>query len=111
MKLNDPRQSAVRKAEAIYGMLGADPGSMLASLLDLHAERTGRNAARHAARVLRGAVKNGRRGIDDTASLRRIAKFPPSQRHQAVGIVAKFMAGGETASKRKVASIGKRLRR
>jgi hypothetical protein len=103
---DDSRRPAIA---AIYASL-ADPEAQLASLLDLHAERTGRNAARHAAKILRGAVQNGRHGIDDTAALRKIAGFSPSKRRQAVGMVARFMAG-EGASKRKIAAIAQRLRR
>jgi hypothetical protein len=102
-----PRRPAVA---AIYASLGDDPASVLAELLELHAARTGQNTARHAARVLRGTVQNGRRGFDDTRALRRIVGYPPSKRHRAVGIVAKFEAG-EGASEREIAAIAQRLRR
>jgi hypothetical protein len=94
----------------LYDRLGDDPASILARLLDLHAARTGQNCARHAARVLRGAVQSGRRGFDDTAAIRRVMAFPPRQRHQAVSIVAKFTAG-PGATERQIAAIAQRLRR
>jgi hypothetical protein len=97
------------RLRAIYDSM-VDPGSMLASLLDLHAARTGQNTARHAARVLRGAVQGGRRGFDDAAAIRKVMAFPPRQRHQAVSIVAKFTAG-PGATERQIAAIAQRLRR
>jgi hypothetical protein len=106
MDADDPRLSAVA---AIYDSM-AHPGSMLADLLDLHAARTGENSARHAAKVLRGAVKAGRRGIDDTRALQRIMAQPPSKRRHAVRFEAKFLAG-PGASEREIASTAKRLRR
>ena len=47
-------------AEALYEeSLGDDAGSMLCELLDLHANRTGQNTARHAGRILSGPVRAG----------------------------------------------------
>jgi hypothetical protein len=94
----------------LYDRLGDDPASVLASLLDMHAARTGQNAARHAARVLRGAVQSGRRGIDDTRALQRIMCEPPSKRRYIVGVVARFVAG-QGATDKQIAAIAQRLRR
>jgi hypothetical protein len=52
----DPRSVA----EALYDeSLGDIVGSMLCKLLDLHANRTGQNTARHAERIFSGAVGVG----------------------------------------------------
>ena len=103
----DPRSVA----EALYDeSLGDDAGYMLCELLDLHANRAGQNAARHAGRILRGAVRTGRQGIDDSDALRRIKAFPPWQRREAVGAVARWLAGPD-ADEKTVHRIERRLRR
>ena len=105
--MRDPRSLA----EAIYDeSLGDDASSLLCELLDLHTIRTGQNTARHAGRILSGAARAGRQGIDDSDALRRIAAFPPSQRREAVGAVARLLAGLE-ADEKTVHSIERRLRR
>jgi hypothetical protein len=105
--MSDPR----RLAEAIYDQsLGDDAGSLLRELLDLHAIRTGQNTARHAGRILCGAARAGRQGIDDSDALRRIAAFPPRRCREAVGAVAKLMAGPD-ADEKAVHRIERRLRR
>jgi uncharacterized protein with von Willebrand factor type A (vWA) domain len=102
---------ARRLAEVLYDeKLGDDAGSVLVELLDLHADRTGQNTPRHAGRILRGAVRPGRKRIDDSDALRRIAAFPPWQRREAVGKVAQFEAG-PGASDKQVETIAQRLRR
>jgi hypothetical protein len=98
-------------AEALYDeKLGADAGSVLVELLDIHAARTGQNTPRHAGRILRGAARPGRKRIDDSDALRRIKAFPPWQRREAVGIVAQFEAGSG-ASAKQVETIAQRYRR
>jgi hypothetical protein len=102
-------EDARRLAEALYDELD-DAGSVLVELLDVHADRTGQNTPRHAGRILRGAARPGRKRIDDNAALRRIASFPPWQRREAVGKVARFEAGRD-ASDKEVETIAQRLRR
>ena len=105
--ISDPRSLA----EAIYDeSLGDDAGSLLCELLHLHAIRTGQNMARHAGRILSGAARAGRQGIDDSDALRRIAAFPPWQRREAVGAVARLLAGHD-ADEKNVHRIERRLRR
>jgi len=88
--MSDPRSLA----ETLYDeSLGDDAGSLLRELLDLHAIRTGQNTARHAGRILSGAARAGRQGIDDSDALRRIAAFPPRRCREAVGAVARLLAG------------------
>jgi hypothetical protein len=105
--MEDPR----RLAEVLYDeSLGDDPDLMLVELLDVHADRTGQNTPRHAGRILRGARRAGRKRLDDSDALRRIAAFPPWRRREAVGIVAKWLAG-EGADEKTVHTIERRLRR
>jgi hypothetical protein len=104
-------EDARRIAEAIYDeQLGDDAGLVLVELLDLHADRTGQNTPRHAGRILSGARRAGRKRIDDSDALRRIAAFPPWQRREAVGIVAKWLAGPD-ADEKTIHAIERRLRR
>jgi hypothetical protein len=106
----DPRQAA---AEAIYnGLLNAqrdDGDGALCDALDKLAEGTGQNKFRHAASVLRGTVL-GRSAIDDVAALRRITAYPAAQRREAVGIVARQIAGSD-ATEKQIDAIAHRLRR
>ena len=103
----DPRSVA----EALYDeSLGDDAGSLLCELLDLHANRTGQNTARHARRILSGAARAGRQGIDESDALRRIAAFAPGRCREAVGAVARSIAG-PAADKKTVHRIERRLRR
>ena len=105
--MSDPRSLA----ETLYDeSLGDDADSLLCELLHLHAIRTGQNMARHAGRILSGAARAGRQGIDDSDALRRIAAFPPWQRREAVGAVARLLAGPD-ADEKTVHSIERRLRR
>jgi|SRR6516165_3793590 hypothetical protein len=98
-------------AEALYDeALGDDPDLMLSELLDLHADRTGQNYARHAGRILRGVARPGRNGIDDRAALQYVAALEPRKGRQAVGIVALWLAG-EGADEKTVRAIERRLRR
>jgi hypothetical protein len=107
--MGDRRQAA----EAIYhAMLDAqrDAGDVaLCEALDLLAAGTGQNKFRHAASVLRGTVL-GRHAINDREALRRVAAFPAARRREAVGIVARQVAGVD-ASDARVDAIAQRLRR
>ncbi|WMT78858.1 hypothetical protein [Bradyrhizobium sp. Ash2021] len=108
--MTDPRR---RAAEAIYNaMLQAqrDAGdAALCEALDLLAADTGQNKFRFAASVLRGTTL-GRLAINDAEALRRITAFPPARRREAVGVVARQVAGAE-ANPARVDAIAHRLRR
>jgi hypothetical protein len=77
-----------------FDMLGAGPGQ---------------GRYRRAAAAIRG-LPPGRAAIDDDFALRRILKFPPNQRRDAVGIVAPDVAGAN-ASRKQIATAERRLRR
>ena len=101
--MSDPRSLA----ETLYDeSLGDDADSLLCELLHLHAIRTGQNTARHAGRILSGAARAGR----DSDALRRIAAFSPRRCREAVGAVARLLAGPH-ADKKTVHRIERRLRR
>ncbi len=107
---NDPRR---RAAEAVYdAILDAqrDAGDIaLCEALDKLTSATGQNRFRHAASILRG-TKLGRHAIDDREPLRRIAAFPAARHRDAVGIVARNIAG-LGASPKQVKTIARRLQR
>jgi hypothetical protein len=100
-------------AEAIYSAMieaqRVDGDAALCEALDLLAAGTGQNKFRHAASVLRGTVL-GRSAVDDKEALRRVAAFPPARRREAVGLIARQVAG-PGAEPKDVESIGRRLRR
>ena len=108
--MTDPRQAT---AEAIYAAVleaqrdGGD--AVLSAALDLLAKASGENRFRFAASVIRG-IKLGRHAIDDREALRRVAAFPAARRREAVGIVARQVAG-VNASEARVDAIAQRLRR
>ncbi len=110
--MTDPRRNA---AQAIYRAVlqaqrDAGAGDMaLCQALDLLAENTGENRFRHAAAIVRG-VRLGRHAIDDSEALCRIEAFPPDRRREAVGIVARQVAGAE-ASDHEIDAVAHRLRR
>jgi hypothetical protein len=76
--------------------------------LDLLAQGTGENIYRHCAEILRGR-KYGREPINDIGALGRIAAYPAERRREAVGIVAKQIAGAG-ASAKQIDTIAHRLR-
>lgn len=102
-----------RAAEEIYRKMveaQRDVGdAALCDALDLLAYGTGANKFRHAAAIVRGA-KLGRHAIDDREALERIAKFPEHRRREAVGTVARQMAGPDS-SRAAIEAIERRLRR
>src|SRR4051795_7259981 len=104
---------ASNSAHGIYQALVAaqrdDGDAALVEALDLLAEDSGQNKFRHAAGVIRG-TKLGRHAIDDNAALRSIAAYPATQRREAVGTVARQMAGADATDKQ-VDAIANRLRR
>src|SRR5947209_2097276 len=104
---------AHNSAHGIYQALLAaqrdDGDAALVEALDLLAEDTGQNKFRHAAGVIRG-TKLGRHAIDDDWAVRRIATFPAAQRREAVGIVARQVAGPDATDKQ-VDADAHRLRR
>jgi hypothetical protein len=107
---SDPRRLA---AEAVYDAIlkaQRDAGDVaLCEALDLLAAGTGQNKFRHAASVLRGTVL-GRHAINDREALRRIEAFPAVRRREAVGIVARQIAGPD-ANDARVDAVANRLRR
>jgi hypothetical protein len=108
--MDDPRQATAEAILAAVLQAQRDVGDVaLCEALDRLAQGTGENRFRFAANVIRG-TKLGRHEIDDRAALRRIAAFPPAQRHKAVGIVAGQIAGAG-ASEQRVEAIANRLRR
>jgi hypothetical protein len=108
--MSDPRQATAEAILAVVLEAQRDAGDeVLCDALDLLAEGTGQNKFRHAASVLRGKVL-GRSVIDDKAALRRIRAFSAARRREAVGIVAREVAGTD-ASEARVEAIAHRLRR
>jgi hypothetical protein len=107
---SDPRRLA---AEAVYSAIleaRRDAGdAAVCDALDLLGAGAGQNRYRHAAAAIRGLAP-GRSAIDDDRALRRISAFPPARRRDAVGVVARDVAGAE-ASAKQVAAIARRLRR
>ena len=106
---SDPRRIAAERIYAAVLEAQRDVGDVgLLAALDLLAEGTGQNKFRHAASVLRGTVL-GRTAINDVEALRRIAAFPAARRREAVGVVARQIAGPDADDKR-VDAIAHRLR-
>lgn len=99
-------------AEGVYAALVAaqrNAGDVpLCLALEKLAGDTGQNKFRHAASILRGSVLG--RSIDDGAALLRIAAFPPARRRDAVGLVARQLAGAGASSAR-LEAVARRLRR
>lgn len=98
-------------ADGIYAALVAAPREVgdlaLCEALEKLASKTGRNLFRHAAAVVRGRSRGGRKPIDDGAALRRIAAYAPDRRREAVGALALQMADGD---QRKANTIAHRWR-
>jgi hypothetical protein len=106
----DPRRVA---AETLQGAILdarriAGDGAVCDALDQLGAV-AGQSRYRRAAAAIRG-LPPGRAAINDDRALQRILKFAPAQRHSAVDIVARDMAGAE-ASDRQVHAIKWRLYR
>jgi hypothetical protein len=108
--MTDPRRTAAEKiyAEIVASRRTGGDGPFC-EVLERIAEETGRKVLRHAAQVLRGKM-GGRRALDDRRALQRIAAWPAAHKCEAVGIVAREMAG-PGASKKRVETIERRLRR
>jgi hypothetical protein len=107
--MSDPRSLAAEIYNAVLNAQHDDSDAVLSEALDLLAQNTGQNKFRHAASIVRGRAL-GRSVIDDKAALRRVAAFPPARRREAVGVVARQVAGAHASDKR-VAAIARRLRR
>jgi hypothetical protein len=110
---SDPRRRLA--AEAVYDAIlqaKRDAGdAAVCDGLDMVAACAGQNRLyRYAAAAIRG-LPPGRPAIDDDLALRRILKFPPERRREAVGIVAQDMARGAGASSKEVKAIVRRLHR
>lgn len=109
---SDPRRLA---AEAVFDVIlqakRAAGDAAVCDGLDMVAASAGQNRLyRYAAAAIRG-LPPGRPAIDDDLALRRILKFPPERRREAVGIVAQDMAPGADTSSKKVKAIVRRLHR
>jgi hypothetical protein len=109
--MSDPHR---RATEAVYiAIIEARRDAGDAALCDA-LDQLGAGAGQH--RYLRAAsairdLAPGRPAVDDDLALRRILKYPPDRRREAIGIVAQGLAPGAGASSKKVKSIKRRLHR
>jgi len=107
-------------ADGVYAALVAtlrDGGdAALAEALEQLTVDTGKNHYRHMAKIAR-REKFGRKAIDDRLALERIRKWPATDRHNAVGKVARDLAGPRAADEeltefeRRAEAHAQRLRR
>jgi hypothetical protein len=106
----DPRSVAVADLHAaILDARRIAGDAAVCDALDLLGAGAGQNRYRHAAAAIRGLAP-GRSAIDDDRPLRRISAFPPARRRDAVGIVAREVAG-VAATDKQVDAVARRLRR
>lgn len=97
---SDPRHVAA--AETLFGALldakriGGD--GIVCDAFEMLGAVAGQGRYRRAAAAIRG-LPPGRAAINDDRDLQRILKFAPLQRHSAVDIVARDMAGVEASDK------------
>jgi hypothetical protein len=107
----DPRR---RAAEALYGAMiearrdGGD--AVVIDALDMLGAHPGQHRYRRAATAIR-SLAPGREPIDDAHALQRIMKFAPARRRDAVGVIARDVAGGDDASEKQVHAAKCRLHR
>ena len=94
---------------AMLSVLRDGGDAKLCRKLDMLAGDTRQNKYRHAGAII-GGTTIGRRAIDGRFALRQIALYPPSRRHEAVGIVAGQLAGADATDKQ-IDTIAHRLRR
>lgn len=73
-------------------------------------EMLGQHRYRRGATAIRGLAP-GREPIDDAHALHRIMRFPPDRRRDAVGVVARDIAGGANACPKQLHAMKCRLRR
>jgi hypothetical protein len=103
-----------RAAEALFGaMIEArrDAGDgAVCDALDMIGAGAGQHRYSRAATAIRDLAP-GRPAVDDDLALRRIMKYPPDRRREAVGIVAQKLAPGAGAASNKFKSIKRRLHR
>jgi hypothetical protein len=78
--------------------------------LDRLGAGAGQNRYRYAAAAIRGRPP-GRSAIDDAHALQRILKFAPVLRREAVGVIARDVAGGAAATEKQVHAAKCRLHR
>ena len=109
MTAPDPRRLAAELYDAMLRTQRDGGDAALVEALNLLGEGTNQNKYRHAGAVI-GSIRLGRRAIDDRAWLRRIAEFPAARRREAVGAIAKQIAGAKAGDKQ-VDAIARRLRR
>lgn len=93
---------AIAEARRIHG------DGPFCDVLERLAVETGRNVLRYAAQVINGKT-GGRKEKDDRRAIQRIVAWPKAHRHEAVGIVAREMAG-PGAGERSIEAIAQRLR-
>jgi hypothetical protein len=106
----DPRRVAAEALhDAILDARRIAGDAAVCDALDMAGAGAGQSQYRRAATAIRG-LPPGRSPIDDEWALRRILKFPPDQRREAVGIVAPDVAGAKASSK-EIAAAERQLRR
>jgi hypothetical protein len=111
MTVSDPLRLATEAvSNAIVDARRVAGDAALCDALDQLGAGAGQNRYRYAAAAIRG-LPPGRPSIDDAWALRRILKYPPDRRREAVGIVAQDLEAGAGASSKKVKSTARRLRR
>ena len=109
--MTDPRrQAAETLRDAILDARRIAGDGAVCDALDRLGAGAGQSRYRHAAAAIRG-LASGRPAINDDWALRRIRKFPPARRRDAVGIMAKDMAARAGPGSKKVKSIERRLHR
>jgi hypothetical protein len=101
-------------AEALYGAIieaRRDAGdAAVCDALDMLGAGAGQDRYLRAASAIRDLAP-GRPAVDDELALRRIMKYPPDRRREAVGIVARHLAPGADAGSKNFKSIRRRLSR
>jgi hypothetical protein len=107
----DPQRAASdRLYAAVVASRRIGGDGPLCEVLERIADETGRAVLRYAAQVLRGKMTLGRAEIDDRRALQRISAWPAEHKSDAVGIVAREMAG-PGATDEQVQANAQRLRR
>jgi hypothetical protein len=105
-----PRRVAAESLhDAILDARREGGDAVVCDALEMVGAGAGRKQYRYAAAAIRG-LPPGRPAIDDDWALRRILKFPPERRREAVGVIAPQAAGPGAGSK-KVKATERRLRR
>jgi hypothetical protein len=107
---SDPRRAAAEALrDAILDARRIASDGAVCDALDMLGAGPGQQRYRYAAAAIRG-LPPGREEIDDDRALHRISAFPPARRRDAVGVVARDVAGADATDKQ-VDAIARRLRR